>query len=499
MTLPHADSRPEHYDKSFLSVPEQIRKLVDEKGLIIPSTDYAAGLLRTIGYYRLSGYWHFYRDPGNTSTMRPGTSMKDVHALYLFDQQLKQRVFAGTGIVEIALRFQLGHQLGKTDTFAHLDPDHLSEDWTRSRSSGHPTLSRVEWSDSEHAKFSRRVHESEKQSAELFVTHFRNKYQKPYLPVWVATELFSFGMLTSLYNGAKQEDQHRIASAMGFVDEMERPRSGDLNTVLNLLRHVRNICAHHARLWNRGIDVTIPNLEAIPELAHLISYKDGAQPRVYDALAALAYLIDQVDPGNSWRMETVQYVAEALSSLKIPHSHIGFPEDWAKLPLWQVSYEPSHSLLREKLKLLESVPHVPMDVAGGWFRLHNDKGDSNSYSARKRRVRYARGKGALVGLRVNDQVQVPCFQVDRDAQDLFTSVTAANLLFFRESGLSPADDASHLSALRWWVSPLPEFQGLSPLDLNKTGRLNSDAHEACAKAARKFQPARDDGLTPPRQ
>jgi abortive infection bacteriophage resistance protein len=479
------DSRPEYYDKPFLSVPEQIEKLVDEKGLLVQDREHAAMLLRTIGYYRLSGYWHFFRNPIDPKTLRAGTSIHDVHALYVFDQELKQRISAGAGFVEVALRFQLGHQLGKTDTFAHLDPDHLNTTWTRTKPSAHSVLGRVGWQDSEHAKFSKKVHAGEKQSAELFVDHFKDKYKKPHLPAWVATELFSFGMVTALYDGSKQDDQQRIASALGFVDETEIPRPGDLSSVLNHLRYVRNICAHHSRLWNRGIDVPVPKLGFIPELSHLNSHMDGAKPRVYDTLALLAYLVGQLDSENSWRLDTVAFIKQNLEEAQgLSLSYMGFPDGWQAQDLWRDSYRPSYQGLQQKARLLEYLPHVPIDEAGGLFRLKNDKDATNSFTARKKRARYARNKGALIGVRMNNQIQVPVFQIDTVAQDLVQSVADFNVRFFSESRLDPLDDASHLAALSWWLSPSPDCAGISPLKLQESGALTEDAFEAAIKTVR---------------
>lgn len=477
------DLRPEHYDKAFLSVPQQIEKLVVEKGLVIQDEDHAAMLLRTIGYYRLSGYWHFFRDSADSKVLKSGTSMQDVYALYLYDQELKQRISAGAATVEVALRFQMGHQLGKTDAFAHLDPDHLDEAWTRSKPSSHAVLGRVEWQDSEHAKFSKKVLTQEKNSAELFVDHFKNKYKKPHLPTWVATELFTFGMVIALYDGSKQDDQQRIASALGFVDAREIPRPGDLSKVLNHLRYVRNICAHHSRLWNKGFDVRVPNLGFIPELSHLTSWANEENPRVYDTLALLAYLIGQLDPENRWRQDTIEFIERELQETQnLPLSAMGFPDNWRDQDLWSVSYRPSHQELQKKARLLERLPHAPLDEAAGLFRLHNDKaGDTDTFTARKKRGRYARNRGALIGVRINDQVQVPLFQINTAAKDLVQQVADINVRFFSDSKLDPSDDASHVAALTWWLSRLPECNEKSPLELLTVGDLDEPALEAAMR------------------
>ena len=48
------------YSKPWLSVDEQIDHLV-ERGLFVSDRDGAAHLLRTVGYYRLTGYLYPFR------------------------------------------------------------------------------------------------------------------------------------------------------------------------------------------------------------------------------------------------------------------------------------------------------------------------------------------------------------------------------------------------------------------------------------------------------
>lgn len=58
--------------------------------------------------------------------------------------------------------------------------------------------------------------EREKKSnkRELFIEHHTNNYHR-ILPIWVATEITTFGMLSRLYANLKTEDRSEIAS--GFI------------------------------------------------------------------------------------------------------------------------------------------------------------------------------------------------------------------------------------------------------------------------------------------
>lgn len=66
------------YEKPFLTVPEQIRRL-RERGMDCGDDAYATEVLQRYGYYRLSGYWYVYRDwpapPTPPDEMREGAKV----------------------------------------------------------------------------------------------------------------------------------------------------------------------------------------------------------------------------------------------------------------------------------------------------------------------------------------------------------------------------------------------------------------------------------------
>lgn len=89
-----------------------------------------------------------------------------------------------------------------------------------------------------------------------FVLHFREHYG-PHLPIWVATEVMSFGLLSNLYKLMRQSDQEILAARFQVHSADGRGDRGALANWLNCLRNLRNICAHYGRVWNRAFDVLI--------------------------------------------------------------------------------------------------------------------------------------------------------------------------------------------------------------------------------------------------
>ncbi|WP_201544635.1 Abi family protein [Psychrobacter sp. H7-1] len=80
-----------------------------------------------------------------------------------------------------------------------------------------------------------------------FIKHHIATYED--LPIWVGVEVMDFGSLSVLYSGLKGRQKKQISQSYG----VDNPRV--FESWLKSLNYIRNICAHHARLWNVNIDV----------------------------------------------------------------------------------------------------------------------------------------------------------------------------------------------------------------------------------------------------
>ncbi len=58
----------------------------------------------------------------------------------------------------------------------------------------------------------------------------------------------SLGSLSTLYNGLRPEPRRRIAEGLGLPHPV-------LRSWLHFLTYLRNVCAHHARLWDRELAI----------------------------------------------------------------------------------------------------------------------------------------------------------------------------------------------------------------------------------------------------
>lgn len=95
---------------------------------------------------------------------------------------------------------------------------------------------------------------------------------------------------------------------------------------------MRNLCAHHARLWNRefGNKLLIPESGAAPEWHSPVPIIND---KTFGMLTVLYYLLKQVAPQSQWRQRMVALFANYTD---IPLRFMGFPENWKDSPLWQL-------------------------------------------------------------------------------------------------------------------------------------------------------------------
>lgn len=320
------------YTKPHLTLDAQVQLLLS-RGMIIPDESRAIHVLGSIGYYRLSGYWYPYRQQGAPGTDRldqfdDGTMLDQVLALYDFDRRLKLLLLDALERIEIAARVQVGHVLGRRDAFAHLDIAHLDAGFDRPGRDGKRP----------YRAWLARVEAAQGKSNEDFVKHFRAKYHDR-LPTWVVTEILDFGGISWLYSGLKRPDRDEIATWFGAIDGTGRGSGKTLKNWLMVVNYIRNVCAHHSRLWNRNMDVQIApaDLRSMPGLADLASGSAAELSRVFGALSLTLHLLDRVADGPTvaaWRGELLDLVVGGLEPSGRSLREMGFPSEWRTRAVW---------------------------------------------------------------------------------------------------------------------------------------------------------------------
>ena len=304
------------YCKPWLSFEQQADLLISERGLQADHDDLVKHLA-DIGYYRLSGYWYiFKRNPkGDASGEKDerfieGTSFERIWNLYLFDRQFRLVVLDAIERVEIYFRTQVAYELAdKTGVFGFLDRRNL------------PRL------DSEaYDEFIERCTEELERSREPFAIHFKEAYgdRHDLPPYWILVNLMDFGTMMRLYNGAPSDVRCKLASDFGVSSRV-------LKSWLVAINTTRNICAHHGRLWNRGIGTRpiIPKRSKYPEWHEPFNVRSD---NMFGILTILSYLLERIAPDTAWRVRLFELL-KLLDEDEL--RRMGFAEGWKECALWK--------------------------------------------------------------------------------------------------------------------------------------------------------------------
>ncbi|MFT3719290.1 Abi family protein [Pseudorhodoferax sp.] len=320
------------YNKPYLTFEQQLALL---KGRGLGVTDEAAALacLRRIGYYRLSAYWYPLRQTvlsqaagssqitvQRADAFRPGSTFEQVLALYVFDKRLRLLVLDAVERIEVALRVDVSYRLGRRDPFAHMNPALLHGNFTKKVNATGRTAYQ-NWLDKHQQMVAR--------SREDFVRHYQQKYGEPF-PLWVAVELWEFGMLSTFYQGMQVADKDAIAARYGLPDGQL------LQSWLRALNFVRNVAAHHSRLWNKNLvdQPKLPRAGAVPAFDPVIG-QPAVASRLFVMLCILLHMMRVVSPNSSWPARLRQLLDGFPAAPGLSLADMGFPAGWEGHPLWR--------------------------------------------------------------------------------------------------------------------------------------------------------------------
>src|SRR5690606_20392215 len=276
--------------KQPTTIEEQI-EIFKRRGLVVSDADFAIRTLQRISYYRLSAYTLSLK---KSDQFYPNTTFENVVALYEFDRRFRYLIMEMVEQVEIAFRTHISYYIAHTyGPLGHLDQEQFNN----------------------HDAFLTELEKEILRSKEIFIKHHIERYDGK-IPVWVAIEVLSFGALSKLYSNMKNNDQNHIARSN------YRAPAKYLVSWLKCLSHIRNICAHYGRLYNR-------RLTSKPRLDSKSKQLGIDQGMIFSHLYILKDLI--FDRGK-WT-DFVTRLEALLTEYKeiVELDRIGFPEDWESI------------------------------------------------------------------------------------------------------------------------------------------------------------------------
>jgi abortive infection bacteriophage resistance protein len=280
-------------------------ELLKSRGMTFADEAEACFYLEHLNYYRIGAYWLPFEANHATHQFKSGTSFEEVLELYIFDRELRLLVLDAIERIEVSVRahwaYALAHRHG---THAHLDQSVAYD----------PALWQKNLDD---------LNKEVKRSDEVFIRHMTTTYQEALPPVWAVCEVMSLGLLSKWYGNLKPMPTRTAIAGVYGLDEAV------LSSWLHHLSLVRNICAHHARLWNREFKRTPkPPMHKPKGLSQ--EFVKGSR-KLYNSLVILLYLMDIIAPGHQWRERLKNLLHKNSTRLNA----MGFPSNWEQCPIWK--------------------------------------------------------------------------------------------------------------------------------------------------------------------
>jgi abortive infection bacteriophage resistance protein len=267
----------------------------------------AAHYLEHIGYYRLSGYALPFQKGGSGADrhdFKPGATFERILDRYNFDRKLRLAVMDAVERIEISIRSTMSNSISiRHGAHWYLKPNVFNAQFN-------------------HAQFIEEVKDqighTNHRRRDVYIEHYYSKYSTPSMPPsWMVMESISLGTISRAYKNLLPSEFNPICHKIGLPHHV-------LSSWMHSLSYIRNICAHHSRLWNRECSIK-------PIAAN--AYKADLTPndRIYAQLVIMQILLQKIAPGNHWAQKLMDLLNEHPD---VPLVSMGFPTDWSSRKVW---------------------------------------------------------------------------------------------------------------------------------------------------------------------
>lgn len=149
-----------------------------------------------------------------------------------------------------------------------------------------------------------------------FVRNFRENYEGGQLPIYALVEVFSFGTLSKFFKNMQNPDKKAVAKTFGIGYTY-------LESWLESISYVRNICAHYGRLYNAKLSKT-------PLLYKEYSEAGIGNNRMFGILLCMKHILKNDSHWNLY-VQDIEILIDKYEKVDI--KTMGFPENWKELLL----------------------------------------------------------------------------------------------------------------------------------------------------------------------
>ena len=304
--------------KIFFTYEQQLNKLQQEKGLIIPDIISATKTLEQLSYYSLiSGYKQLFKHTPSQN-YKYGVTFDELVAFYYFDEELRSLFLKYILHIERHIKSLLSYYF--CEKYAEQDTEYLN-------------IHNYVLTKRNYTNVNRLVNSMKKAIAlpnrHTYITHHATTYGN--VPLWVAMNAFTFGQVSKMYQYITNDVQYKISQKFDSVTERQ------LHQFITVLARCRNVCAHGERLFSFKINETISDTLLHQKLNIQIinnHYAYGKQD-LFAVVITLRYLISDKEfkQFNIFLSNLIKNILEQCPHLteKQLLDSMGFPINWNKI------------------------------------------------------------------------------------------------------------------------------------------------------------------------
>lgn len=304
-------------NKPAYTISNQI-ELLKDRGMLFRDEITASHCLSTISYYRLKGYWWDMQEDYTLHNLKPNTYFEDIVDRYNFDRHLRLILFDAIERIEIALRTKMIYHLsirygGLWYLDTNLFENTIYEGTTK-------TI---------HQNTIEELQKEFNRSQEIFIKDQKNRYPHQPADAWKILEVASMGTLSKLYKNLK----HQLPEKAIIANEMGLNLHSELSSWLEAITYVRNITAHHSRLWSRNmVKKPVVNLRNPLGLWFDNPLKEAQTKKPFLIISCMIYLCNHIIPNHHIKSDILDLFNKNPS---IQIYKMGFLNNWKNEPLWR--------------------------------------------------------------------------------------------------------------------------------------------------------------------
>lgn len=278
-----------------MTIDEQVENL-KSLGLIINDEEYAKKILNDISYFRLVKAYSLGFKSKN-GEYNDGVTFEQIVELYLFNANFRQITFAEIEKIEVNVRCRIANYFAETyGVLGYKEAANFDDE-------------------EYHKMFIKDIKEEVGRNSKApFVRNFRENYEGGELPIYALVEVFSFGTLSKFYKNMKNVDKKVVAKSFGIGYTY-------LESWLESISNVRNICAHYGRLYNAKLSKT-------PTLYKEYSQAGIGNNRIFGVLLCMKQILKS---DKHWNIYVNQIELLIDKYEKVDVKTMGFPENWKEL------------------------------------------------------------------------------------------------------------------------------------------------------------------------